>query len=90
MELPNKSGYNAVYSPLNIVETPDLQVPFVDICNTMLDPTLPLTIAEYDEWGNPEDPSYFNLIREYSPYDTVREKTVYPALLVSASLHDTR
>ena len=62
----------------------------MDICNTMLDPTLPLTVAEFDEWGNPEDLTYFNRIREYSPYDTVREKTTYPALLVSASLHDTR
>ncbi len=67
-----------------------MQVPFVDICNTMLDPTLPLTIAEYGEWGNPEDPTYFKHIREYSPYDTVKEQVAYPALLVSASLHDTR
>lgn len=48
----------------------NMQVPFVDICNTMLDPTLPLTIAEYDEWDNPEDPVYFKHIRGYSPSDT--------------------
>nr|XP_024372185.1 uncharacterized protein LOC112280668 isoform X2 [Physcomitrium patens] len=67
-----------------------LEVPFVDVCNTMLDPTLPLTVADYDEWGNPEDPTYFNYIREYSPYDTLKERTAYPALLVLASLNDTR
>lgn len=62
----------------------------MDVCNTMLDPTLPLTVADYDEWGNPEDPTYFNYIREYSPYDTLKERTAYPALLVLASLNDTR
>lgn len=67
-----------------------VQVPFVDICNTMLDPSLPLTVPEYDEWGNPEDPGYFRYIRSYSPYDTVQKDSHYPAMLVTSSLHDTR
>jgi len=64
-------------------------VPFVDVLNTMLDPTLPLTIGEYDEWGNPEEKIYFDYIRSYSPYDNVRE-VEYPELLVTAGLHDPR
>lgn len=67
-----------------------LQVPFVDICNTMLDPSLPLTIPEYEEWGNPDDLDSFKNIRSYSPYDTLCEETNYPAMLVTSSLHDTR
>ncbi len=47
------------------------KVPFVDTLNTMLDPTLPLTISEYEEWGNPEDEEYYDYIRSYSPYDNV-------------------
>ena len=47
------------------------EVPFVDVVNTMLDATLPLTVIEYDEWGNPNDPAYYEYIRSYSPYDNV-------------------
>lgn len=65
------------------------KVPFVDVVNTMLDPTLPLTIAEYEEWGNPEDKQYYDYIRSYSPYDNVEVKA-YPELLITAGLNDPR
>jgi oligopeptidase B len=65
------------------------QVPFVDVINTMLDPTLPLTIPEYLEWGNPNEKRYYNYIRSYSPYDNLK-KGAYPAMLVETSLHDSQ
>lgn len=64
-------------------------VPFVDVVTTMLDPTIPLTTSEYDEWGNPEDPVYYEYMMSYSPYDNVRPKA-YPALLVTTGLHDSQ
>jgi oligopeptidase B len=64
-------------------------VPFVDVVTTMLDPSIPLTTSEYDEWGNPEDPEFFEYMLSYSPYDNVRE-TEYPALLVTTGLHDSQ
>ncbi len=64
-------------------------VPFVDVLNTMLDDTLPLTTLEYQEWGNPNVPSDYALIKSYSPYDNVR-KQAYPHMLVIAGLHDKR
>jgi oligopeptidase B len=65
-------------------------VPFVDVLNTMLDETLPLTPMEWPEWGNPvEDPAAFAYIRSYSPYDNVRQAP-YPPLLVTAGLNDPR
>jgi oligopeptidase B len=65
------------------------KVPFVDSLNTMLDPTLPLTIAEYEEWGNPEQEEFYRYIRSYSPYDNVVPRE-YPAMLVTAGLNDPR
>jgi oligopeptidase B len=65
------------------------KVPFVDTLNTMLDPTLPLTIAEYEEWGNPEQEEFYRYIRSYSPYDNVAPRK-YPAMLVTAGLNDPR
>jgi oligopeptidase B len=65
------------------------KVPFVDTLNTMLDPTLPLTIAEYEEWGNPEQEEFYRYIRSYSPYDNVVPRE-YPAMLVTAGLNDPR
>ncbi len=65
-------------------------VPFVDVVNTMLDPTLPLTVIEYDEWGNPtDDESAYRYMLSYSPYDNVAPKA-YPNLLVTAGLNDPR
>jgi len=65
------------------------KVPFVDTLNTMLDPTLPLTMAEYEEWGNPEEKQYYDYIRSYSPYDNVVPRE-YPTMLVTAGLNDPR
>ncbi|MCW5965920.1 MAG: S9 family peptidase [Bryobacterales bacterium] len=64
-------------------------VPFVDVLNTMLDASLPLTVGEYEEWGNPRDPRFFEIIRGYSPYDNLRPAQ-HPHLLVTAGLHDPR
>jgi oligopeptidase B len=64
-------------------------VPFVDLMNTMLDETLPLTVIEYDEWGNPNEKEYFEYMLSHSPYDNVRAQR-YPNMLVTASLNDTR
>ncbi|HEX3235444.1 MAG TPA: S9 family peptidase [Gemmatimonadales bacterium] len=65
------------------------EVPFVDVVNTMLDATLPLTVIEYDEWGNPNHPAAYACIRSYSPYDNVESKD-YPHMLVTAGLNDPR
>ncbi len=64
-------------------------VPFVDVMNTMLDPTLPLTIAEYEEWGDPNQADAFAYMLQYSPYDNL-ERKAYPAMLVKTSLHDSQ
>ncbi len=53
------------------------QVPFVDVMNTMLDPSLPLTVPEYEEWGNPEHDPAFHYMLSYSPYDNIAKKA-YP------------
>jgi oligopeptidase B len=65
------------------------EVPFVDVMNTMLDPTLPLTVGEYEEWGNPNQKPAFDYMRTYSPYDNVAAKA-YPAILVQTSFDDSQ
>lgn len=65
------------------------EVPFVDVLNTMLDPSLPLTTEEYEEWGNPEDPHFFKVIHRYAPYENIRPQA-YPHLLATAGLNDPR
>lgn len=64
-------------------------VPFVDVLNTMLDETLPLTPGEFKEWGNPKDKEYFDYIKSYSPYDNVAKQN-YPNIMVTAGLSDPR
>jgi len=64
-------------------------VPFVDVLNTMLDATLPLTTSEYIEWGNPNDKSAYDYMKTYSPYDNVRAQA-YPAMLIRVSLNDSQ
>ncbi len=65
------------------------QVPFVDALTTMLDDKLPLTVNEYEEWGNPADPEYYRYMKSYSPYDNVHPAD-YPAMLVTAGWTDPR
>ena len=65
------------------------EVPFVDALTTMLDDKLPLTVNEYDEWGDPSEPDFYRALKDYSPYDNVRSAS-YPALLVTAGLNDPR
>ena len=64
-------------------------VPFVDVMNTMLDASLPLTVPEYEEWGDPNKREYFLYMLSYSPYENLR-KMDYPAMLVKTSLHDSQ
>ena len=64
-------------------------VPFVDVMNTMLDATLPLTVPEYEEWGNPNEAEYFTYMLSFSPYDNLKAAS-YPAMLVKTSLHDSQ
>ncbi|KAI8851474.1 prolyl oligopeptidase [Chytridium lagenaria] len=65
-------------------------VPFVDVINTMMDDTIPLTVNEYEEWGNPNEAEYFDYMLSYSPYDNVKTGVLYPTLLVLAGLTDPR
>jgi oligopeptidase B len=65
------------------------EVPFVDVINSMLDPTAPLTITEWDEWGDPREPGDFEVMSAYSPYENIPDGE-RPALLVTGSLHDSR
>ncbi|WP_306589543.1 S9 family peptidase [Geothrix sp. 21YS21S-4] len=64
-------------------------VPFVDVMNTMMDASLPLTVGEYLEWGNPNEKAAFDYMRAYSPYDNLAKKA-YPAILVTTSFNDSQ
>jgi len=64
-------------------------VPFVDVVNTMVDATIPLTVTEWEEWGNPNEKRYYDVIKAYSPYDNVKE-AAYPNMLITAGLNDPR
>ncbi len=66
-----------------------LAVPFVDVMNTMLDESLPLTVGEYLEWGNPNEKAAYDYMKTYSPYDNL-EKRAYPAMLVTTSFNDSQ
>lgn len=65
------------------------RVPFVDVVTTMLDPTIPLTTGEYDQWGNPEEKVYYDYMKSYSPYDNVQRQD-YPNILITTGLNDPR
>ncbi len=65
------------------------KVPFVDVVNTMLDASIPLTVIEYDEWGNPNEKKFYDYIKSYSPYDNIEAKE-YPHILITAGLNDPR
>jgi oligopeptidase B len=65
------------------------QVPFVDVINTMLDTSLPLTTQEYEEWGNPNEEEYYKYMLSYSPYDNVKAQN-YPNMLVTGGLNDSQ
>lgn len=65
------------------------EVPFVDVVTTMLDESIPLTTSEYDEWGNPNDSTYYAYMKSYSPYDNVEAKA-YPNLMVTTGYHDSQ
>jgi oligopeptidase B len=64
-------------------------VPFVDVLTTILDPDLPLTILEWEEWGNPQDKTYYDYMKSYSPYDNVAAQA-YPHILINSGLNDPR
>ena len=65
------------------------EVPFVDVVTTMLDPSIPLTTGEYDEWGDPNERQFYDYMLSYSPYDNV-ERKAYPAMLITGGLHDSQ
>jgi oligopeptidase B len=65
------------------------RVPFVDVINTMLDTSLPLTVGEFEEWGNPQVPEHFATIKRYCPYTNL-VAMAYPAMLVKTSLNDSQ
>ncbi len=78
-----------------LTQHPDLfkavvnHVPFVDVINTMFDESLPLTVGEFEEWGNPKIPEQYAYIRSYSPYDNIAAKE-YPVMLVKTSFDDSQ
>jgi oligopeptidase B len=65
-------------------------VPFVDVLNTMCDPMIPLTTPEWEEWGNPNKQIYYDYMKQYSPYDNIKENTSYPNILALGGLNDPR
>jgi oligopeptidase B len=69
--------------------TRHLAVPFLDLMNDMMDPSLPLTTTDYPEWGNPKDKAAYEYILSYSPYDNLRRAS-YPAMLLTESLNDSQ
>jgi len=73
----------------DLYQTIVAQVPFVDVINTMLDESLPLTTGEYEEWGNPNEEEYYNYILSYSPYDNVRAQD-YPNILITGGINDSQ
>ncbi len=73
----------------DLYQTIVAQVPFIDVINTMLDDTLPLTTGEYEEWGNPNDEEYYNYMLSYSPYDNIKAQD-YPNMLITGGINDSQ
>jgi oligopeptidase B len=65
------------------------KVPFVDVINTMLDESLPLTVGEFEEWGNPKERAAFEYMMRYSPYDNLKA-LAYPAMLIKTAFNDSQ
>ncbi|TMW66870.1 hypothetical protein Poli38472_011986 [Pythium oligandrum] len=82
-------GYMANEYP-SLFKAMILKVPFVDILETMQDASLPLTVHEYDEWGNPADPDVLRCIQQYAPCENLKPGQVYPSMFVTGSLNDIR
>lgn len=74
----------------NLFRAAILKVPFLDVCNTLLDTDLPLTVLDYEEFGNPQIESHFHNILKVSPYDNIRQGFCYPAMLLRPSFNDSR
>ena len=73
----------------DLFKTVIAKVPFVDVINSMCDPAIPLTVIEYEQWGNPNDKTAYDYMKSYSPYDNVEAKA-YPHMLITAGLNDPR
>lgn len=73
----------------DLVKAAIMEVPFIDVLNTMLDETLPLTHLEYKEWGNPNEKKYFDYMLSYSPYENIKPQA-YPAIYITSGLNDQR
>jgi oligopeptidase B len=73
----------------DLVRAAVLRVPFVDVMNTMLDESLPLTIGEFEEWGNPKVRAHYDYMKSYCPYTNLAARR-YPAILVRTSLNDSQ
>lgn len=73
----------------DLYQTIVAQVPFVDVINTMLDETLPLTTGEYEEWGNPNEEEFYSYMLSYSPYDNISQQK-YPNILVTGGINDSQ
>ncbi len=73
----------------DLYQTVVAQVPFIDVINTMLDETLPLTTSEYEEWGNPNEEEYYNYMLSYSPYDNIKAQN-YPNMLITGGINDSQ
>jgi oligopeptidase B len=70
-----------------LFKTAVAKAPFVDVLTSILDTSLPLSVLDWEEWGNPNDPTYYEYIKSYSPYDNVEQKD-YPHLLITTGLND--
>lgn len=82
-------GYVANTHP-SLFQALVLKVPFLDILDTMQDASLPLTVHEYEEWGNPADPRVFDYIQSYAPCENMQLDQAYPSMLVTGSMNDQR